>query len=452
MGCLSVGRGISMPALSSAVAQQCVRITGPYAKIRRQFKVPVGDFEGVQAELAKIGGYGYLIEAARYCITQAVEDGARPSVAAAIAKYHLTESARKILQASMDVHSGHALQAGPLNLLAEIYSGLPISTVGEGANVMTRNLIIFGQGVMRAHPFVRHEIIAATRSQEDPSSLLEFERQFFKHLRFSVRSWFKGGLQGWLNGRFLEGSGKLKRQQQTVGRLSNAFVCLADLALLKLGKNLKKSEFISARLGDILSHLTLAACIIKYYSDHEVKESGDELVYAQWALQVCFHETGLAFQALMDNFPSSLLLRLYKFNFFPRGTHFSYPKDEQSQRIALSLQVDSKIRKRLSSTCYVGSSDDDPIGRVERAWLAIRDSELVFEKVMDAVKAKKIPRKLTRYDTIELAMTSKIITYAEYTQLISAEKMRDSALSVDEFAFDEFLSFNARVMDSVNMD
>ena len=305
---------------------------------------------------------------------------------------------------------------------------------------------------MRAHPFVRNEILAAMHSDKDPNALASFDREFFHHLRFSFRSWVKGAVQGWLGGRLLSGSGRLKKQQQTVERLSNAFVCAADLALLKLGKNLKKREFISARLGDILSYLTLATCVIKYYHDHEAEGGDEELVFAEWALQLCFHKVGAAFQVLFENFPRSFLMQLFKINFFPRGTHVAYPKDRYSQRVAESLQVDSIMRKRLSSLCYVGVDANDPIGRVEMAWHAVCDSEPVFAKVTQAISEKKIARQLTRYDTIELALSQGVITCAEYTQLISAEKMRDSALAVDEFAFDEFLSFNARVMDSVNMD
>ena len=181
-----------MPALATAVAQQCMRITGPYAAIREQFKLPVGEFEGVQEKLASIGRLGYLIESTRYCLTQAVQDGARPSVAA-IAKYHLTELSRDILKSSMDIHSGHALQAGPGNLLAETYNGVPISTVGEGANIMTRNLIIFGQGVMRAHPYVRDSILQAKKADKDHTQMMHFDRAFFRHLRWSfglLGSWF----------------------------------------------------------------------------------------------------------------------------------------------------------------------------------------------------------------------------------------------------------------------
>jgi acyl-CoA dehydrogenase len=453
MGCLSVGRGISMPALSSAVAQQCVRITGPYAKIRRQFKRSIGEFEGIQSALGRIGGFAYLIEANRYCLAQAVQDGSRPSVAAAISKYHLTELARMMLQTSMDIHSGHALQAGPGNLFAEVYNGLPISTVGEGANLMTRNLIIFGQGVMRAHPYIRHEILSATAAQTDADSIKEFDKHFFTHVKWSLRNWVKGMSFSMTGGRGAKVDGTiLRREQQVLQRLSNAFTVVSDIALLKVGKALKSSEFISARLGDILSYLTLATCIIKYAHDHIERADDNELDYARWGLEYCFYNIGEAFAGFFANFKFRGWSRLIKFCFFPFGTGFRFPMDTVSQSIAENLQSNSAMRQRLSSNCFVGEGVNDPIGRVERAWFAILSTETLFAKVHDAISNGGLQRQLTRVETFDLALTQKIITAAEHAQLAVAEKLRDEALVVDEFAFHELVRFNAHVMDSANID
>ncbi len=450
MGCLSVGRGISMPALSAAIAQQCVRLTGAYARIRRQFKRPVGDFEGVQEALAQVAGMGYLIEANRYALTQAVEEGARPSVAAGIAKYHLTELSRKVLQLAMDVHSGHALQAGPSNILAEVYNGVPVSTVGEGANIMTRNLIIFGQGVMRAHPYVRDEIMAGVNEQDEKKAVEGFDHYFFKHLGLAIGSWVRGIGYGWLGLSSAGVRSPLSKQIATINRMSNALLVVSDVALMRMGKALKVKESVSARLGDVLSYLYLATATVKYFHDHD--QQSQEKDFAQWAVEYCLFQAARAFKLFFDNFSYRFLSGLMRRALFPTGLDFAYPADELGFKLARVIQQPSQMRKRLSAWCYVGEGGHDPIGRVERAWIAVEQSRVVMEKVDSAVKQRQIKRGLTRKETIEAAVEAQVISQKECQQLLFVEQQRDAALTVDAFAFNELLRFNAEVLEQVNTE
>lgn len=432
VGCLSIGRGISMPALSAAVAQQCFSLTGAYAYIRQQFKRKISDFEGIQEALGQIGGMSYLIEANRYVTTQAVVEGARPSVAAAMVKYHLTQCARRILEVTMDVHSGHALQAGPSNILAEVYAGLPISTVGEGANLMTRNLIIFGQGVLRSHPYLRDEIMAAVNH----GNLLCFDQVLRQHLGYSFGIWTRAKVAGWTKGRLLAApKGPLRYYYKQVQRYSYALTAISDVALAVLGKDLKLKEFISARLGDIFSHLYMAISVLKYAHDH--RQGKQDLPYAKWALAYCLNQCAQGFEKILSNFPNRIWSYLLRTALFPWGIKSTYPKDDLHRAIALDMQKNGALRERLTHLCHIGPNQNDPIGRVTQAWRQLLSLEPIYRKVTSAIKAKKIHHQLTLRETYQLAAKQGIISDSDCEALLAAEQLRDSAMMVDEFAFEE---------------
>ena len=431
VGCLSIGRGISMPALSAAVAQQCYSLSGAYSYVRRQFKRKISDFEGIQEALGHVGGMSYLIEANRYVTTQAVVDGARPSVAAAMVKYHLTQCARRVLEVSMDLHSGHALQAGPSNILAEVYAGLPISTVGEGANLLTRNLIIFGQGVLRSHPYLRDEIMAAVNQD----NLLRFDQVLRQHLGYSFGVWTRAKVAGWTKGRLLAApKGPLQYYYKQVQRYSYALTAVSDVALAVLGKDLKLKEFISARLGDIFSHLYMAISVLKYAHDH--RQGKQDLPYAKWALAYCLNQCAQSFEKILTNFPSRTWSYLLRIALFPWGIKSKYPKDDLHRAIARDMQKNGALRERLTHLCHIGSNPNDPIGRVTRAWRQLLSLEPISRKVSAAIQAKKIRHQLTLRETYELAAKQGIISDSEFEALLAAEQLRDGAIMVDEFAFE----------------
>ena len=265
MECLASGRGISLPALSTATGKFCTRVTGAYALVRQQFHLPIGYFEGVASNLANIGGYTYLLEAARLLTVSHIDQGKKPAIATAMAKYHMTEMARKVVNHAMDIHGGKAIQLGPKNYLAMVYCGTPISITVEGANILTRNLIIFGQGMMRCHPYIQEFLSLATPISNN--NLPEFERILFKQVRYTLSNFARALLSGLTGGLFIWVPGKVKAKAylRQMTRMSVALALVSDVSLLLLGGRLKRKEALSARLGDVWSYLYMASAVIKYY-------------------------------------------------------------------------------------------------------------------------------------------------------------------------------------------
>lgn len=316
MECLSIGRSISLPSMSAANAMLCYRMTSIYARLRKQFRVSIGKFEGVEEALSRIAGYTYMMEASRVFTAQAVKDGVKPAVPSAIAKYHMTEMGRQVINDAMDIHGGRGIQMGPMNYLAQMYISAPIAITVEGANILTRNLIIFGQGAMRAHPYARAEIAAA--QQEDPDvSLKEFDKVFWKHVGHILGSFAHAFVLG-LTGSILVGAPhtkKVSRYYRHLTRMSAAFAFSTDITLLIVGGDIKRKERLSARLGDILSHLYLGSAVLKYYRDNG--ESAEDLPYVEWALQTNLAAIQTAFGGFWSNFPNRLLGKLCHWFIFP---------------------------------------------------------------------------------------------------------------------------------------
>ncbi|HSW71068.1 MAG TPA: acyl-CoA dehydrogenase, partial [Gammaproteobacteria bacterium] len=306
MECLSIGRSISLPALSIASGQLAYRVTGAYARIRKQFNLPIGYFEGVEELLSTIGGYTYILEATRTMTAGAVDQKIKPAIASAIAKYHMTELARQVINDAMDVHAGHAIQVGPHNLLANVYLALPISITVEGANALTRNLIIFGQGSIVCHPFLLQEI--ELLNSAEPEALNKFDGVFLAHLSYVLRNMARTLWYALTGGRLIRISSPKPGQNKKVSYfyrqltvVSSVLALFTDLSLLILGGSLKRRERISARLGDILSQLYLGSAVLKYFEDNG--QPADELPYVQWCIQTCLHRAQTALKELAANFP-----------------------------------------------------------------------------------------------------------------------------------------------------
>ncbi|MBV53361.1 MAG: acyl-CoA dehydrogenase [Coxiellaceae bacterium] len=448
--CLSIGRGISMPALSSAVGQQCFKMTSAYCKVREQFNRPIGEFEGVKTALSEIGGLTYLIAATRYVTTEAVVQGAKPSVASVMSKYHLTELSRKILARSMDIHAGHGLQMGPRNLLANVFNGQPISTVGEGANIMTRNLIIFGQGVMRSHPFLKAATQAAYHENQK-YALKQFDRHLWCHVKFLSCHFIRGIFSGLTGGSWCNtpsGIDKTIRGYcQKVIRMNHVFIIFTDLTLAILGKQLKVRESISARLGDVFSYLYLLICLLKFYNDEKDKHA---LPLLSWACDYALSSAYEALEELANNFPKPRLARCLMRLFFPWGRPFYPPKDDLSHQLADWMQESTPLRDRLTQLCYVGDTMMDPVYRLENAFQNILQNHKLFDKVNQGIKEGTIFRGLTRHDTLRHALSKAIINQAEYDLLMACEELRDQACAVDVFdAFNKGFPFSMTVEKTV---
>lgn len=342
MECLSIGRSISLPALSTAMSQYCFRTTGAYAAIREQFKQPIGYFEGVEHKLAYIGGLNYIIEAARTLTTIAIDINLRPTIVSAIVKYHLTEFSRMIINHAMDIQGGRAIQMGPRNLLAILYIASPIPITVEGANILTRNLIIFGQGVIRAHPFLKKEMEAISNNNAQ-----DFKMLFFKHIKYSIKNFFRLFYQSRLN------------------RMSAALAICTDISLLVLGGDLKRKENLSARLGDVLSYLYLASSVMKYHADYGKPEN--ENIYISWCLDYLLNQIQLSFSEFCQNFPNRIIGKILNFIIFPLGKNYKLPSDKLNHEIAKTLLMPSQLRDKLSSSCYSNNDKEDIVGRLENA-------------------------------------------------------------------------------------
>jgi len=430
MECLGVGRSISLPALSTGAGKLACRATGAYARIRRQFKLPIGQLEGVEEPLARMAGITYLMEAARIMTCGAVDRGEKPSVLSAIVKQSLTEGMRQVVSDAMDVQGGSAICLGPRNLLGHIYQSVPIGITVEGANILTRSLIIFGQGAVRCHPYVLREIRAV--ADPDPArGLIDFDRAFFGHVGFTVSTASRALWLGLTGGRLLSApGGPCRSQLQTASRLSAAFVLAADTAMIIIGSGLKRKEKLSGRLADILANLYLVSSVIKQFEDHGRPE--DELPLLEWACANSFRAIGIAFEGFFANFPNRPVALLLRLAAFPLGIPAFGPHDRLGHRVAKVLLAPSEVRDRLTDGIYTPSDLNEPLGRLDDALARVIDAEPVDKKVRDAVKADRIADGSDE-EMLQAALQAGIITAGEAGIVAAAQAARQEVIRVDDF-------------------
>ncbi|MDR9829299.1 acyl-CoA dehydrogenase [Vibrio sp. FNV 38] len=433
--CLSAGRGISLPALGTAIGHLTSRTTGAYAYVRKQFGMSIGKFEGVAESLGRIGGLTYLLEASRTMTTTALDLKEKPGIVTAIAKYHMTELARTILNDSMDIHSGRAIQSGPMNYLSSHYLGVPVAITVEGANILTRNLMIFGQGATRCHPYVLKEMEAAANPDEKEASE-QFDDLLFKHIRHATRNTF-GAFGAALTGsKFIKAQmpGPTKRYYQELTRLSRALAVSADFAMLTLGGDLKRKEMISARLGDVLSYLYLASAALKKYEDEGRQQQ--DLNYVHYAVQHCYYHAAQALTEAFRNYPVAGVGGLLKSLIFPLGNHFKKPSDDLTVEIAQSLMTPGAHRERLTKLCYIGPEEDDSVGLMERAFIAMYDIKGIERKIFKGIKEGKVAKKGILIERLQQALEAGVLTQEEIDQVLAADKLRYRAIQVDHFSHD----------------
>ncbi len=404
--CLSIGRAISLPACGTANTLMSAVMTAAYASVREQFKVPIAQFEGVQEKLAETAGLAYIANATRQFTVAAVDSGLRPSVSSAIAKYHLTEMGRTTINNAMDIHGGRAIIMGPNNYLAIPYMATPIGITVEGANIMTRNLMIFGQGAMKCHPYIRNEIESLMSDDEK-----QFTDNFKGHFKYMA---LNGSRTLWygLSGGFTAPSypSKFKRYYRYISHMSTAYSYVNDISITVLGAGLKRKERLSARLGDIMSYLYMAVAVLKYYKDTGESQSDD--IYVDWSIQHCLYEAQQAMLDLFRNFPNRIFATKMKLFVFPYGKKFRRPSDKLEAQICKSLVSNSDTRQWMKDKCYIPNDDNDPIGRVENAYLASLTTQPIKKKIIDAIKTAKLP-KASWQDSIEIALENKIISQQE---------------------------------------
>ncbi|WP_083398989.1 acyl-CoA dehydrogenase [Oceanisphaera psychrotolerans] len=430
--CLSAGRGISLPALGTASGHLAVRSTSAYAFVRKQFGLSIGKFEGVQEALARIGGLTYQLEATRRLTTRALDLNESPAIVTAISKYHMTEMARMVLDDAMDVHAGKAIQMGPRNYLAHNYMGIPVAITVEGANILTRNLMIFGQGATRCHPYVLQELEAAANPDKQ-AGLEAFDRLLFKHIGFATGNVFGALWQGLSGARFNGApvSGETACYYRQLARMSKALALCADVSMLLLGGELKRKEMISARLGDVLSHLYLGSATLKFFEDNG--RPADELPFVHYALSRNLYLIGEALDGFFQNFPNRPVALTLKALIFPLGNRYKKPLDKHAQAIGKLLMIPGGIRDRLTALCYVPTADEPGLGEVEAAFLAMVSVQGIEKKLRQAQKDGTLPRKLAFDELLAQARGQGIIDDTEVQKLKQADERRRNAIAVDSF-------------------
>lgn len=429
MESLAAGRCISLPALSVGGAQLAARSTGAYAKIRRQFNASIGAFEGVQEALARIGGYAYQMDAARRMTLGALDAGERPSVISAILKYHLTEQLRHCINDAMDIQGGSGICLGPRNLFGRAYQTIPIAITVEGANILTRSLIIYGQGAMRSHPTLLRELEALSKGDQKGFDLIF--REHISNLFGNVMRSFWLGLSG---GRLDPGqhgpnASPLAVHYASLSHLAASFALISDVTLVMLGESLKRKERISARLGDALSQLYLASASVKRF--HDDGEQEEDLPLLNWVLARARADAQFALIEVLRNYPNRAVAMILRFLVFPLGPRYRGPDDDLDSAVAKILLSPGPSRDRLTSMVYIGD-DSQQTGRLESA-LAMSVKASPIEQKIKKETGRKAMTIGTMQRLVEECLGSGVISQSEADILLAAARARHDAIQVDDF-------------------
>lgn len=436
MECLSDGRAISLPALSAGAGKLVCRATGAYARVRTQFHQPIGRFEGVEEALARIAGLTYQMDAARLLTTTALDQGEKPAVISAIVKYHLTERMRRVVNDAMDIHGGSGICLGPRNILGRVYQAVPISITVEGANILTRSLIIFGQGAMRCHPYVLKEMQAA--ADTDPQrAVREFDRALFGHIGFTLSNALRSLVLGLSDARLATAPlrGASHRYLQQASRMSAAFALAADFAMLIMGGTLKRRERLSARFADVLSNLYLLSATVKRF--HEQGEPTDDTVLLHWACRDALFTMQQGLEEILRNFPNRIVAGMLRVLIFPLGQRYRKPDDRLDHAVAAVLLEPGATRDRLSVGIHLPSDTNEPLARLEDALLKVIAAEPIEQKLRKArLRVDTVPPNADKM--LDQAVQAGIITLQEAAQLRSATAARMDALQVDDFPPDHW--------------
>ena len=434
MDCLSAGRAISLPAVSTGLAKFCYRGIGAYATCRQQFGMSIGKFEGIEEPLAEVGGLTYLLESARIYTCGGIESGEKPSVVSAMAKYHFTESARTIVNHSMDIAGGSAISLGPRNLFANAYISLPIAITVEGANILTRTMIIFGQGLIRCHPYVQDEVAAL-----ETKDIKGFDRAFWGHVGFVARNVFRAGLltlsRGWLAKGYSRGS--MKSYTRKIQWSSAVFSVLADLAMAGYGGALKRKEKVTGRLGDIASWMYLASTVIKRYETEGSQQEYKAL--AIWSLDYSMKQIQVALEDVLKNIDLPIVKYIlngplwFLFRLNPIGYG---PSDKLGSKVARTMMTPGLCRDKMTSGIYIPENKEENLGRVEYLFKLHHKTSALRNSLKDAVKNKTITKGNPKVMLTE-ALEKNIINQDQYHELGTYEDALLDFCQVDAYTLDD---------------
>ncbi len=433
MESLAVGRGISLPSTSTGGVKLGARVSGAYAQVREQFGISIAKFEGIEIELAKIAGFTYMMDASRKFTIGAIDEGKKPAVINAVMKYHSTEKFREVINYSMDILGGAAISLGERNLIAHAYFGAPVAITVEGANIMTRTLIQFGQGVIRCHPYAYKEIQAL-----EEGDLNTFDENFFKHIGFTLRNMVRMTLLSITRG-YLHVSGRsslISKYERKLVWSSATFAFLTDFIMGYYGGSLKQKEKITARFGDILSWMYLLTATLKRYeAEGEQKE---DRIYVQWMGDYALNQIQVAFEEISNNIDRSIvgLLFAYPIGCFMRLNALSKaPLDSYSKALAAKITMDSQEREKLTEGIYIPTDKKEALGRLEYAFKISRQADEIAQRVKKEVKSGKLAKGADLYDQ---ALEAGIIDKDEFELIMEAVKIKVEAIAVDEFSMKDY--------------
>jgi acyl-CoA dehydrogenase len=436
---LSVGRCISLPSSAAGGAKAGVYASTAYARIRKQFNQPVGRFEGVEAALTRMAGAAYIIDAARSVTSGAIDGGEKPSVPSAMLKYHCTELGRKVANDAMDVHGGKGICLGPNNYLGRGYQVVPVAITVEGANILTRNLMILGQGAIRCHPYVLKEMNAA-KLKDKAQSLREFDAALFGHAGYTLSNAARSFVMAATLARFSAAptAGTTHRYYQHINKFSAQFAFATDMAMLTLGGYLKQKEHLSARLGDVLSALYMASMVLKHYENQGRPEA--DLPLVEWSCRTLLYEAQEQLHGFLRNFPNRWVAGLMRLVIFPRGRTYFAASDRLGRKIVEPLMMPSETRERLSHGIYKTNEPGNALGKLQEALVLSVGAEPLEKRLrVEGVKTGRITA-LDLPGQIEQALAIGLLNAGEAQLLRDYDRKVMDIVNVDDFSTDELMA------------
>lgn len=429
---LSVGRAITLPSIASGGAQAASYASGAYTIIRKQFNTSIANFEGVGEALTRIAGHTYIVNAAVAVTAGAIDQGEKPAVPSAILKYHCTELGRKIANDAMDVHGGKGIMMGPKNYLGRGFIATPIAITVEGANILTRSLIIFGQGTIRCHPFVLKELQAAGDEDQD-RGLIDFDNALFGHIGYALSNMARSFFLALTHAKFsrVPLNTPTRRYYQNINRYSAAFALASDFAMLTLGGALKKRELLSARLGDVLSSMYLASTVLKHFENQGRRAT--DLPLVEWSVRTLMYQAQESLHAFLRNFPNRWVATLLRILIFPRGRTYSAPSDDIGAKVVALLTTPGESRERLCAYAYTTLEPSNPLGLLQEALQLSKEYQPIERRIRQARKEGLIASDYLPQQ-IDEAEKGQVINKAEARSMRAYHDKVSALLAVDDFA------------------
>ncbi|GMG87067.1 acyl-CoA dehydrogenase [Biformimicrobium ophioploci] len=441
MECLSVGRSISLPALATGSGKFCSLSAGAYAKVREQFGRSISQFEGIQEALEPVAGFTYMMDAARLLTASMLDRGVRPSVPSALLKYRNTDLMRIIVNHTMDVVAGRGVITGPRNFIARAYQAVPIGITVEGANILTRSLMVFGQGAIRCHPYVLEEVEAAEQ-QDEARAVEQFDRVFYRHAAHSVGNGIRAFVLALTRGHFSEAprKGKIRSYYRQLNRFSAAFSLMTEVSLFSIGGGLKARQRLSGRMADCLVGLYYASAVIKQWHEEDYPEAHRPLV--EWSLMRCLNDCQNRMRRAIDNFPVAALRWPLKILIMPWGSgYLRKPDDKLGAKVARLIVDDSDVRDRITRGVYQSDDPNDALGRLLNAYTLANQTQAQREELHNAIR-KRDPDELDgiamlmgheREALVDWAIDNKILDREDRAQMVEALTALYDVIRVDSF-------------------